>query len=501
MSQEGNILLKSGTVLIHAKDDHVTPVVTDILISGSKIAKIEPSIVDPSAEVIDCSDKIISPGFVDTHHHVWQTQFKGVHANQTLPEFLAHGTSGNFVGKHATADDVFWGQLAGCMEMINAGTTTVVDYAHINPSLEYNYKAIAATAASGVRSIFCHAAMTTISDWETFSTNFDVLRDHANTLAQLVETGPFGDGRITIGFAFDGWSRTPKEYLDMLMYELNRLSIPLITYHYWWRDGEGARPTAIEEMCKSQILDHRWLIAHANNMPPTDAELIRKTEAHISSTPSTELHFSMGFPVIAFRNDLKVKHISSLGVDCHSVTSAFMPGEARIGLQSSRAARGEVWLQKGKVVREVGYSVEEAFNLMTVLGARGAKMEPQIGSIAVGKLADLVMFDKTSPSMVCASEQDPVAAILLHSSPADVDTVIVGGVVRKRAGRLESVALDKHGVDAAGRSQLSWQDVAKAVGASRMAMQERLSKIDMQEQMKRAHTLLYGSGEDLVSVE
>lgn len=79
--------------------------------------------------------KIISPGFVDTHHHVWQTLLKGRHADQTLLQYLP---AGNFTAALHSPQDVFWGQLAGCLEMINGGTTGVVDFAHINMSAEHS---------------------------------------------------------------------------------------------------------------------------------------------------------------------------------------------------------------------------------------------------------------------------------------------------------------------------------------------------------------------------
>jgi cytosine/adenosine deaminase-related metal-dependent hydrolase len=72
-----SILLKDGTALIHGPDDHVEVVKTNILIEGNKITKIAKDISIPSeTKTIDCTDKIISPGFIDTHHHVWQTQLK-----------------------------------------------------------------------------------------------------------------------------------------------------------------------------------------------------------------------------------------------------------------------------------------------------------------------------------------------------------------------------------------------------------------------------------------
>lgn len=82
-------LLKNGTVLLHDDNQRVQVATTDILIEGNKISKIGKHITAASsATIIDCTDKIISPGFIDTHHHVWQTQLKGRHADQTFLEYM-----------------------------------------------------------------------------------------------------------------------------------------------------------------------------------------------------------------------------------------------------------------------------------------------------------------------------------------------------------------------------------------------------------------------------
>lgn len=172
--------------------------------------------------------------------------------------------------------------------------------------------------------------------------DYDRLHTHVETLEHLIRSGPHGDGRVTIGFAFDGWQFAPEKLVAMLRQRLQDLEIPLITCHYWWRDGDGARPTGLDTMVQRNVVDGRWLISHASNAPPDDVALMKQHNVHISSSPSTELQFSMGFPVMAFRTDSNLQTKSSLGVDCQSITSAYIPGEARIGLQSARAARGEV---------------------------------------------------------------------------------------------------------------------------------------------------------------
>lgn len=91
----GSILLKGGTVIQHGPDDAITTAVADILIEGNTISKIAPSVSAPGSNtrVIDCSTYLISPGFVDTHRHTWQSQLKGRHLDQTLWDYIPRGNS------------------------------------------------------------------------------------------------------------------------------------------------------------------------------------------------------------------------------------------------------------------------------------------------------------------------------------------------------------------------------------------------------------------------
>ncbi|KAG9526402.1 Metallo-dependent hydrolase, partial [Aureobasidium melanogenum] len=135
----------------------------------------------------------------------------------------------------------------------------------------------------------------------------------------------------------------------------------------------------------------------------------------------------------------------------------------------------------GKDPRSVYKTVEEAFNLGTVQGARAVHMQDQIGSMSVGKVADLVIFDATSVAMVCAAQHDPVAAIVLHSSPSDIDTVVIGGHVRKRNGRLLPVHLDDVGRSIADKETLEWKEVAKAMVKGREEIQKMINTHDVEE--------------------
>jgi cytosine/adenosine deaminase-related metal-dependent hydrolase len=85
-------LLQGGVALIHDANNRIVPNRSDILVEDGRITRIAREIRRSEAvEIIDCTDKIISPGFVDTHRHGWQTQLKGRHANESLIEYMVTG--------------------------------------------------------------------------------------------------------------------------------------------------------------------------------------------------------------------------------------------------------------------------------------------------------------------------------------------------------------------------------------------------------------------------
>ena len=81
--------------------------------------------------------------------------------------------------------------------------------------------------------------------------------------------------------------------------------------------------------------------------------------------------------------------------------------------------------------------------------------------------------------MVAAAQHDPVAAVILHSSPSDVECVVIDGILRKRAGKLTNVEVEKQSQEFVGQQKLAWEDVAKEVIARREVLQKKIDKIDM----------------------
>jgi N-acyl-D-aspartate/D-glutamate deacylase len=158
----------------------------------------------------------------------------------------------------------------------------------------------------------------------------------------------------------------------------------------------------------------------------------------------------------------------------------------RLGLQGSRAKHNQRLIGQDLAPRKISKTVQDVFNLGTIQGARAIGRESQLGSIAEGKLADLVIFDANTPELICAAEQDPIAAVVLHSSIGNIDTVIVDGIVRKRQGKLVGVTVEESMVDVTNKRSLEWGDVAKAMRKSRAEILQREAEKQNLDDIKKA---------------
>jgi cytosine/adenosine deaminase-related metal-dependent hydrolase len=198
------------------------------------------------------------------------------------------------------------------------------------------------------------------------------------------------------------------------------------------------------------------------------------------STPDAEIFMASGADPVAFREDLP---LTCLGADCHSCGPVNMMHQMKMALASDRATQNTKTFSEGHYPKKPRASLQEAFNLATIKAARAINMDKDIGSIAVGKLADLVVFDTTSPSIGCAAENDPLTAIVRQAGVREVEAVIVGGKIRKNNGLLQDVYLDggcreggfglkQEGIESNG--VYSWKQVAEKLSLSRRDIRERM---------------------------
>jgi cytosine/adenosine deaminase-related metal-dependent hydrolase len=407
-------------------------------------------------------------------------------------------STGNSQSVQYSPEDVFYGQLAGMLEGITAGTTTVLDHAHITCSAEHVKLAIAATASSGIRSIFGYTPMMRVKEFNPLTYHQNPFEDWVmQTFNELADHGSFGEGRVSIGFAFDLFF-LPAEMVKGLFAQVKEKGVKTITCH----GGVALALPVIQSLDNLDLLDEHIVISHGGTIKRADAELLKAKGAHLSSTPSTELQMAMGRPY-AFNasfidggvsgDSIGLQENASLGVDCHSCAAGSIVSEARLGLQNGRNHFNEYYMKQDKILRGLpeSLSVEAAFNLATIKGAEAVRMSDQIGRIAEGYKADLVIFDALSPGMVGAAQHDPVAAVILHSSPADIDTVIVDGIIRKKDGKLLPVSVDAGAQGTVGKETLQWSIIAKEIVKGRSKMQKEIDKIDFEEALSSLMKLFY----------
>lgn len=195
-----SILLSGGTIIAFDEDSKSLNVIRNgaVLVTDDRIASLydeaSPKGIPADAEIVDCTDKIITPGFIDTHRHGWQTSLKTLGSNTTLAEyfmtFSSHGAQPLY-----TAEDVYESQLAGLLEALNAGVTTTLDHAHNMWSTERAEAGLDASVESGARVFWAPAIDPTdeysianqIQDWKKWNK-----RSFPNDL-------------VTLGIAYDGW--------------------------------------------------------------------------------------------------------------------------------------------------------------------------------------------------------------------------------------------------------------------------------------------------------
>lgn len=428
LADAASTLFTDATIITWNADSSQTEVLhgSSLLIEGDRIKEIyegtTPTSYPNGTQVINATGKIISPGFINTHHHLWQTAYKTIASNTTLAEyFIRYGAPGPSV-QFFTAEDKYLSQLTGSIELLNSGTTTVLDHAHGGSSDETADAIFTATLDSKLRTYHAFAVQTLPNNYST--------ADQMAKLAQFAADPRLSNNSLVkVSLAYDSFDSAKPSEISQLWSIVQSLNLSLVTCHSvggpWIL---GNTPSTLNKL--------GWLntsvpiiFSHASFITATDMAALRQHNQYISTTPESEMHYGHSHPGAKMAQDQ-----ASLGVDTHFTFSADLVGQARIWLQKLRLERfEEPLLQRSEIARTNPMSVNQAFHLMTRAGALALR-NPEIGAIAPGMKADLVVFDGESPNMLGWS--DAVAAIVLHSNPGDVESVLVGGEWVKREGKM-----------------------------------------------------------------
>ena len=418
------LLLRGGTVLTVDPDLGDLPT-GDVLVEGDTIAQVAPRI-DADAEVIDASGMIVIPGFIDSHRHTWETGIRGCAPNATLDDYFVEVLD-TFAPLYRP-EDVYASNLAGSLECINAGITTLVDWSHINNSPEHPDAALRGLQESGIRAQYAYgSANTSLADY-WFESSIAIPGDDVRRVRDTYFSSD--DGLLTMALATRGTGFCNQEVVESEWALARELGIP-ITIHVAMGRLAG-RFGMVKRLSELNLLGPDTTYIHCCYLSDEEWRLLADSGGTVSIAAQVEVQMGHGWPPVnkAYEHGLR----PSLSIDVVTTVPGDMFTEIRSAFGTERArVNAECW-QANVAVPETMLTARQMLEMATVNGAHVAGVEDRTGSLTPGKQADVVLLDATALNM--APVIDPVAAVTLCADVSNVDTVLIAGQVKKRDGRL-----------------------------------------------------------------
>src|ERR1700722_2789433 len=394
----------------------------DVLVRDGVIAEVGPNLAasTPDVDVIDARNRLVIPGLVDTHRHVWQGAIGGFTPQMTGAGYDPAVRRG--IAPRHTPDDVYAGTLWGALQALDAGITTLGDWAHNLQSAEHADADLRGLLESGIRGYFLYGGPGPASDDPDPPHPIDARRMRDEQFSGGT------NGRLRMGMALRGPCFTSAERNAEDFAFARALELP-ISLHV----GMAGTAEAVTTLDRFGLLGSDVNYAHGNMLTDEEFDLIAASRGTLSITPSTDMLMQFGtYPGTG--RALARSIVSGFGVDtiCSAGTDLF--SEMRLALAAERSRANAPALARGEQVPSVDLHQRDMLRLATLDGARVWNLEDQIGSLTPRKQADIAIVELRSPHL--DGFGDPVAVMVLGAGPADVETVIVGGDVVKRDGRL-----------------------------------------------------------------
>jgi len=415
MTNSQRTLFKGGTIVtMDAKLPNWA--IGDVLVEGGRIVAVGPQLVAGDVEIIDATGHIVMPGLIDAHHHAWLGAMR-----RLMPDvddlFAYIDVVAEKLGAHYRPLDMFLSTRLTAVASLDAGITTIIDACHSSRSPEHTDAALDALETSGIRALhMVGPAMDKKASSAHLPGDLQRLARNWNNAGSLLKVGLFGQLNLD-------WWRVARE-LDM------RILTEFI--------GDLAKLGP--DFAQPGVLGSHNIFNHCTRVPLETWKLLADTGVNITVNPRSDALF--GFDDETFAYQIAIDHglTPALGIDLDTAFGSDMFGEmhALFGQQRSamryRRFRGEADVP-------APISVEAVLRAATVNGARAAGLEEQIGTLTPGKQADIIMVRTSSVAVFPVG--NAIGTIVQAVERADVDTVMVAGTLRKRAGQLVDVDQNK----------------------------------------------------------
>jgi 5-methylthioadenosine/S-adenosylhomocysteine deaminase len=419
-------LLKGGTVLTVDKNVGNFPH-GDVLIEGTKIAAVGRNLNASDAEIIDASNMIVMPGFIDTHRHIWEGILRNIGADVPLEgdaSYLAFIL--NTLAPVYRPEDAYVGDLVGLWGAIDAGITSILDWSHIQATREHADAVIRALQETGVRAVFAYGY-----PWWKYPDEHqdDWIRDIAKQYFSSK------DQLLTYAIASPGPEFIPFEFAKH-QWELARELDARITVHVGV--GTAGKFGKLGEMGRAGLLKEDTTYIHCTTLSDDEIQMIVDTGGTVSLASPVEMMMGHGMPPTQRFLDRGLRPSLSVDVETNVPSDMFTQMRSVISLQ--HALLFEKKLAGGGSV-PAPLTTRDLLEFATIEGARANGLESKTGSLTPGKEADIIMLRTDRPNVFPIN--DPIGAVVWGMDTSNVDSVWIAGVPKKRNGELLGVDLKK----------------------------------------------------------
>jgi 5-methylthioadenosine/S-adenosylhomocysteine deaminase len=384
----------------------------DVLIEGSRIAAVRPDI-SAQATVVDATDMIVLPGFIDTHHHCYQSALRNVLANGLLSDYFRDisGAATN----HYRVEDAYIGNLIGALRAIDAGITTITDLSQVSNTPEHSDALIKGLKESGIRAVYAYsrgsgAGAKYPGDVER------IQKQHFASSDQLVT--------LALGTAVN------KEQWLLA----RRHGLRIFTHVVGGNPGVG--PADVMKLGDEGLMGPDNVYIHFTNASDAQMRRIKDTGGFLSIAAPIEMAMRHGMPPIQQALDAGIR--PSLSSDVETTMAADMFTQMRSVFTLQRALLNERSIRGEKELPPLLQS-RDVIEFATLQGARANGLEAKVGTLTPGKEADIVMLRIDLPNTLPFN--NAYGAIVTAMDTSNVDTVFIAGKAVKRGGKLTNVDL------------------------------------------------------------
>jgi cytosine/adenosine deaminase-related metal-dependent hydrolase len=418
------VVLRHATVL--TMDSRGTLEDGDVLVVGNRIEAIGRDLPVPEGTAeIDAAGGILMPGMIDTHRHMYQTALRGIGADWTLSQYFV------FCylkwGRLFRPQDVYAGNLLAAVEALDAGVTTTLDWSHGLQTMEHADAAVDALQATPGRYVLAYGNLLG-APWEwAVDAGFKAFAERRFTP---------GDDMLGLQLAFD--VTADPGFPERKAFEAARDMGLRVTTHAGVRGA--TTDDSIRLMWESGFMTPDVTYVHAASLSQDSYHRIAATGGNVSVSAESELNAGQGYPPT---RHLRAHGIPvSLSMDSSMWWSADLFSAMRSTLSADRGREHLEAHSRDETVVHNRLRAEDVVRWATAGGAQALGLSAAVGSIAVGKKADLVLIkNDRSPAMYPIVH--PYGHVVFLAGRGDVHTVMVNGrVVKYEHALLDAAPLD-----------------------------------------------------------